>query len=115
MCSIFTVGVSRGMTITTGTPSRWPWYESPCAWLPADAAMTPRAFSPSVSCSSLFSAPRSLKAAVNCRFSNFTHTSAPEILDKVREKRQGVRSMWPCRREAAARMSSRVTLMGADP
>jgi hypothetical protein len=40
---IFTVGVVRGMTIVTGTPSRVPWYDRPCAWLPAEAAITPRA------------------------------------------------------------------------
>ena len=77
--------------------------------------MTPRFLSLSVSWSSLFRAPRSLKDAVNCRFSNFTHTSAPTIWDRVREKRQGVRSTWPRMRSAAARISSRVTLMGADP
>ena len=47
--------------------------------------MTPRFFSASVRSSSLFKAPRSLKAAVNWRFSNFTQTSAPVISLRVRE------------------------------
>ena len=60
----------------------------------------------SVSCSSLLSAPRSLYAAVNCRFSNLSQTSAPMISDSVRLTSIGVRMTSPSIRSAAARMSS---------
>ena len=54
-------------------------------------AITPRPRCSAGSCSSRFSAPRSLNEAVYCRFSNFSHSSAPVISDSVREGRQGVR------------------------
>jgi hypothetical protein len=46
------------------------WYETPCAWFPADAAITPRVRSSGDSVRILFSAPRSLKEPVICRFSS---------------------------------------------
>ena len=61
-------------------------------------AMTPRLRSASASVSSLFSAPRSLNEAVNCRFSNLSQTSAPVSSDSVRLCRQGVRSTAPAMR-----------------
>src|SRR5688500_99225 len=72
-------------------------------------AITPRARSASPSDSSLFSAPRSLKEAVNCRFSNLRKTSAPTSRDSVRLRKHGVCSTAPAMRCAAARMSSMVT------
>jgi hypothetical protein len=60
--------------------------------LPALIAATPRFFSSSLSDRIRFSAPRSLKLAVNCRFSNFSQTSQPAMPDKVREWRMGVRT-----------------------
>ena len=48
------------VTIVTGTPSRVPWYDRPCAWLPAEAAITPRPRRSSSISSSALSAPRSL-------------------------------------------------------
>ena len=56
----------------------------------------------------MFSAPRSLKDAVNCKFSNFSQMSQPAILESVREKCVGVRSMMPSITFAAARISSMV-------
>ena len=35
-------GVVRGITMVGTTPSRWPAKATPCAWLPAEAVMTPR-------------------------------------------------------------------------
>src|SRR6185295_11243407 len=72
-------------------------------------AMTPRRRSSAESDSSLFSAPRSLKEAVNCRFSNLRKTRAPVSCDRVRLSTQGVCSTAPAMRCAAARMSSRET------
>src|SRR5690242_7974176 len=68
--------------------------------------MTPRARSSEVSWSSLLRAPRSLYAAVNWRFSNFSQTSAPMISDSVLLTSIGVRITAPSMRCAAARMSS---------
>ena len=44
----FTSGANRGMTTVTGMLSSRPWYARPSAWLPADAAMTPRCRLPGV-------------------------------------------------------------------
>ncbi len=85
------------------------WYASACAWFPADIAITPRARSSGVSESSLFRAPRSLNDAVNWKFSNFTHTSAPVMSDSVRDRAVGVRSTDPAMRAAAASTSAAVT------
>src|SRR5690242_4991689 len=72
-------------------------------------AITPRLRSSASSCSSVFSAPRSLNDAVNCRFSNLIQTSALAMRDRVSLRRQGVRTTSPAMRPAAARTSSRVT------
>ncbi len=55
-----------------------------------------------------FSAPRSLKLAVNWRFSNFSHTSQPAMPDRVREWRVGVRTSAGWTRAAALWMSAKV-------
>src|SRR5688572_14680881 len=72
-------------------------------------AMTPRWRCSASSVSSLFSAPRSLNEAVNCRFSNFSQTCAPVIDDRVRDSRHGVRTTSPAIAIRAARTSSAVT------
>jgi hypothetical protein len=64
-------------------------------------AITPRARSAGVSCTSLLQAPRSLKLAVNCRFSNLRNTCAPVSSDSVRDSTQGVSSTCPRTRAAA--------------
>jgi hypothetical protein len=68
-----------GMTTVTGTPSSFPWYAKARAWLPAEAAMTPRSpdFCSRMSCRIAFRAPRSLKLPVNCRNSVLRYTLAP--------------------------------------
>ena len=63
--STFTNGAKRGMTMVAGMPSRRAWCATPCAWLPAETAITPCVRSSCVSCRSVFSAPRSLNDAVN--------------------------------------------------
>jgi hypothetical protein len=52
-----------------------------------------------------------LKAAVNWKFSYFTHTAAPVISDSGFDIKSGVRMMRPSIRAAAARMESNVTCM----
>ena len=96
--------------MSASMPMRAAWQATAWAWLPADMATTPRARSSASRESSLFSAPRSLKAAVNCRFSNFTTTWAPRMSDSTRECELGVRVTASAMRLAAARTSSAVTV-----
>ena len=42
MAATLTSGVARGMTICARMPRAAAWKATPCAWLPALAAMTPR-------------------------------------------------------------------------
>src|SRR5882762_649920 len=95
VCSTFTCGVKRGMTITAGMFSRVAWQATPCAWLPADTAITPAARCAAVRESSFANAPRSLNDAVNWLFSNFRKTWAPAMPESVRECRQGVATTAP--------------------
>ena len=81
----FTAGAVTGMTIVAFTPTRRAWKASAKAWFPAETATTPFSRSSGVNNSSLFSAPRSLKEAVKFRFSNFSHSSQPNICERVRE------------------------------
>ena len=74
--STLTPGVNSGITITARSPRRAAWWATPCAWLPALMATTPLQVARS-SVASLLHAPRSLKLAVNCRFSNFRYNCAP--------------------------------------
>ncbi len=41
---IFMIGAFKGITTVTGMDSSLPWYANANAWLPADAATTPRNF-----------------------------------------------------------------------
>src|ERR1700682_2384232 len=61
-----------------------------------------------------FSAPRSLKEAVNCMFSNLSQTSAPVSSDNVRDSANGVRATWPRMASAAARILESV-IVKRDP
>src|SRR5437660_12040327 len=72
-------------------------------------AITPRLRSSAVSWSSVFSAPRSLNEAVNCRFSNLIQTSDLKMRDRVSLRRHGVRTTAPLMRAAAASTSFNVT------
>jgi len=72
--------------------------------------MTPLARSASLSARSFASAPRSLKEAVNWRFSNFRKTWLPVSADNVRDSSQGVATTCPRIASAALRMSWSVTI-----
>jgi hypothetical protein len=63
-------GVPTGITIVARTPKRLATKATPCAWLPALAAITPHARCGSASVASLLNAPRSLNDPVICRFSS---------------------------------------------
>ncbi len=105
----FTNGVWAGITMVASMPSRVAWRATAWAWLPADIATTPHRRSSSLSDRSLLSAPRSLNAAVNCRFSNFSTMPVPSTSDSVWDRALGERSTAPAIRSAAACTSSMVT------
>ena len=67
-------GVVTGMTIVAWQPRRCAASATPCAWLPADAAITPRARSAADRCAILLYAPRSLNENTLCWSSRFSST-----------------------------------------
>src|SRR5258708_13588538 len=80
-----------GMTTVAGAPSRHAAYETPCAWLPADAATTPRARAASSSDAILLSAPRTLNVRVGLKVSIFRRMSASSSCDRYGERSIGAR------------------------
>mmetsp|Transcript_17211 Transcript_17211/g.42356 ORF Transcript_17211/g.42356 Transcript_17211/m.42356 type:complete len:417 (-) Transcript_17211:535-1785(-) len=66
---ILVSGAMDGMSTVTGMPSSAPWYASASAWLPAEAATTPRLRCSSSSASRALRAPRSLNDPVACSHS----------------------------------------------
>src|ERR1700675_834725 len=72
-------------------------------------AITPRLFSLGDSVERRLTAPRSLKEAVNCWFSNLSQTLLPTISDSVRLQLQSVWTMASAIVRCAASMSSSVT------
>src|SRR5262249_16611363 len=79
-----------------------------CPWFPALAATTPAARSSRDSVDSLFTAPRTLKDPVRCRFSAFSRTSRPTRREKVSERKIGVSPAIPRSRFRASWMSASV-------
>src|SRR5262245_53484533 len=77
-------------------------------------AITPRVRSSAASADSRLMAPRSLKEAVNCWFSNLSQVLQPRISDSVRLQLQSVSTIAPCTRARAASTSSSVTGSVAD-
>src|SRR3954447_11194893 len=80
------------------------------AWLPAEAATTPRAQPLSPSAASLAETPRTLNEPERCRFSALSTTVPPARSDSVREERIGVRRANSSTAGRAARTSSGVTV-----
>ena len=78
-------GAHSGITMTAGIPRRAAWNATASPWLPALAAMTPRARVAGSSWSSRFTAPRSLNEPVIWRFSSFTKHRAPLSSESVCE------------------------------
>ena len=100
---------STGMYTTASMPSICAASATPCAWLPALAATTPRAFSSSGIRDRRVYAPRILNEPARCRFSHLRTTGAPATSDIARNGCTGVRVTTPSSSRAAARTSSRVT------
>src|SRR5215472_14030674 len=79
---------------------------TPCAWLPALAATTPRSRSASVSLLIRTYAPRGLNEPVRCRFSHFRNTGPDSRSDRTRECSTGVAETIPRSSFLAAATSS---------
>src|SRR4051794_9181142 len=90
-------------------PSSWAASATPCAWLPALAATTPRAFSSGDSRLIRVYAPRILKEPARCRFSHLRYTGPPTRSDSARLYSSGVGRTTPASTSRAARTSSSVT------
>src|SRR3954452_21833552 len=90
-------------------PSRRAARATPCAWLPALAATTPRARSASVSREMRVYAPRILNDPVRCRFSHLSHTGPPTRSASPRECHSGVCRTTSPRSSAAASTSAPLT------
>src|SRR6516164_8523163 len=78
------------MTTVAVVPSSAAAKATPCAWLPALAATTPRARSAAVSLLIRTYAPRALNDPVRCRFSHFRYTGPPSLSESTRECSSGV-------------------------
>src|SRR6478609_8995988 len=81
---------------------------TPCAWLPADAATTPAAFSCADSRAIRTYAPRILNDPVRCRFSHLRCTGPPTAWASGLDDSIGVYLATPCNNSAAALTSATV-------
>jgi hypothetical protein len=77
------LGVVTGITMVALQPSRCAASATPCAWLPAEAAITPRARSAAERWAILLYAPRSLNEKTLCWSSRFRSTRLPSRRDSV--------------------------------
>src|SRR3954454_11690185 len=97
------------MKMVARTPISRAARATPCAWLPAEAATTPRARSSSVRCDIRVYAPRTLKEPVRWRFSHLRSTWLPVSAESQRDSSIGVRTATPWISSAARSMSSTET------
>jgi hypothetical protein len=104
------IGASEGTKTSHATPRDAAAAASACAWLPADAATTPRAHPSSPSVASLLATPRTLNEPVRCRFSALSTTVPPARSENVRVERIGVRRATVSAAARAARTSRAVTI-----
>src|SRR3954464_573752 len=88
------------------TPKWVAAYATPWAWLPIEAATTPRARSSGARHAILLAAPRILNEPVTCRFSALRYTVQPAIALKLSECSNGVGRTTSWMRSAACRTSS---------
>jgi hypothetical protein len=85
-------GVVVGMTMQARMPRRCAANATPCAWLPAEAAMTPRALSASLKPEILLYAPRNLNEKTGCRSSRLISTRFPMRAESRVASSKGVSS-----------------------
>ena len=102
-------GASSGTNTSHGTPRARAAAARLCAWLPAEAATTPREQPSSPSAASLAATPRTLNEPVRWRFSAFSDTTPPVRSEIVRDESTGVRRAIASTAGRAAATSSAVT------
>jgi len=102
-------GAPVGMNTVAWQPSAAAARATPWAWLPAEAATTPRARSSSDSLAIRVYAPRTLNEPARWRFSHFRYAGPPTLLDSSNDRSSGVTRTMSSSVRAAARMSSSVT------
>src|SRR5215212_8865767 len=100
------MGAPSGMKTVALMPSACAARATPWAWLPADAATTPRAFSSSERRDIRVYAPRTLKDPVRWRFSHLRKTGLPVSAESHRDPSIGVRRARGLIVSAACSMSS---------
>src|SRR5512133_1719903 len=110
MASIFTLGVLMGTTILAEKPSSFAPKPTACPWLPADAVMTPLAFSSGVRCRSLFRVPLILKEWVAWWFSSFRYMLALQSSLRYFERFRGIALTYGAMVFCAFSMSWMVTM-----
>src|SRR5262249_48365676 len=101
-------GVVTGITMCAGTPREPAANATPCAWFPAEAAMTPRRRIASSSCAMRLYAPRTLNENTGVRSSRFKSTGRPRRSESTGAGSSGVGSgrISPTRASRARRSSS---------
>ena len=75
MASTLEIGAESGRQMSDLMPFFVAASATPCAWLPAEQAITPFAFSSAESWEILYAEPRTLKEPVICKFSGFRYRS----------------------------------------
>ena len=97
------------MNTVAAMPSACAARATPCAWLPALAATTPRARCSASNRAILVYAPRILNEPVRCRFSHLNQTGPAHSSDSAREPAIGVVDTIPASSSRAASTSSNPT------
>jgi hypothetical protein len=82
--------VVRGMTIVARAPRCLAASATPCAWLPAEEAITPRVREAGLRRAILLYAPRHLNEKIGCMSSRFSHTRLPKRSESTGAYSSGV-------------------------
>src|SRR5690606_6964102 len=96
------------MKIVDSIPSSRAASATPCAWLPAEAATTPRARSSGVSLDMRLKAPRILYEPVRCSDSSLRYTGEPRCSASTRDDSMGVTLTTLVTTSRAALIASRL-------
>src|SRR5690606_14757701 len=111
--SCFPGETQTGMTMVAGIPAIPAATATPCAWLPAEAAITPMGPIESFRDRIRFVAPLTLQDPAFCIVSSLRYTPAPVLSENVGEYNRGVRMIFPGSGAAASLIDAMET-MGRD-
>src|SRR5215207_1314587 len=114
VAATFGSGAPVGMKTVAEQPSSRAASATPCAWLPALAATTPRARSSLESRAIRTYAPRILNDPARCRFSHLSQAGPLTFAASGRHSSRGVTRTTSVRSSRAARTSSRLTSLVAS-